>query len=80
MTRTTRVAGTAGALLLAIALSAPVAQASRGTGCPKGFTLESVEVLGDDFTGVADNVNHDGLICIKPLKSGGGIFIDNTTP
>jgi hypothetical protein len=60
----------------------PAAQAApTGTGCPRGFTLASVSVLGTDFTGVADNVNHDGLICIRELKSPDrGIFIDNTAP
>ena len=60
----------------------PAAQAApTGAGCPNGFTLAPVSVLGTDFTGVADNVNHDGLICIRDLKSANrGIFIDNTTP
>lgn len=49
------------------------------TGCPKGFYLASVDVLGTDFTGVADNVNHDGMICLKDLANG-GIFVDNTMP
>jgi hypothetical protein len=39
-----------------------------------------VTVLGDDFSGVADNANTDGLICIRFAGQGPGIFIDNTTP
>ena len=53
--------------------------AGVGTGCPAGFTIAPVSVLGEDFTGQVDNVNHDGLICIKLLKKS-GVFVDNVTP
>jgi len=51
-----------------------------GTGCPPGWDLAPVSILGEDFTGVADNVNHDGQICIRGLHNGAGVFIDNTVP
>ncbi len=57
------------------------AVAAPGSNCPRGFTIASAEeVLGTDYTGVVDQVNHDGLVCIRILKSGIGIFIDNTAP
>jgi hypothetical protein len=65
-----------GALLFAVA----PAQAAAGSGCPMGFTLAPVSVLGTDFTGVADQVNNDGLVCIRFLRNGSGVFIDNVTP
>jgi hypothetical protein len=65
-----------------VVLAAQAAQgAAPGAGCPSTFTLAPVAVLGTDFSGVADNVNHDGLICVRDLPSGKiGIFIDNTAP
>jgi hypothetical protein len=63
--------------------AAPAANAAQGTGCPTGFALEPVSVLGTNFVGIADNVNHDGFICLKTLNSGAGlsaVFIDNTAP
>jgi len=51
-----------------------------GAGCPPVFTLAPVSILGDDFTGQVDNVNHDGMICIRILKNGAGIFVDNAHP
>jgi hypothetical protein len=47
-------------------------------GCPKGFSLAPVSVLGD-YQGVADNVNHDGWICLRDVGDF-GIFVDNTVP
>ncbi len=38
-----------------------------------------MSILGADFTGIADNVNHDGWICIRGVH-GGAVFIDNTAP
>ncbi len=69
------ISAVAGLSVVGVGSAAP---ANRG--CPTGFTLAPVSVLGPDFTGVADNVNHDGLICIRSLKNGGGVFIDNTAP
>ena len=51
-----------------------------GSGCPPVFQLAPVSVLGADFTGQADNVNHDGWICIRVLNSGSGVFVDNVVP
>lgn len=62
-------------------LAAPgPAVAAQGTGCPNGFELQPVSILGTNFSGIADNVNHDGLICIKATDGGPTIFIDNTAP
>jgi hypothetical protein len=73
------IAALPGALLAAVAPAAHAAPPHGG--CPSTFTLAPVSVLGTDFTGVADNVNHDGMICIRELPSGKiGIFIDNTAP
>jgi hypothetical protein len=55
--------------------------AAPGSNCPRGFIIASADVvLGTDFTGVVDQVNHDGLVCIRSLTSGIEIFVDNTTP
>jgi hypothetical protein len=74
-------------VLAGLAVTAALAAGSAAgagpphTGCPTAdWSLEPVSVLGANFSGVADNVNHDGLICIKGLRSGAGIFIDNTAP
>ncbi|MEP6697368.1 MAG: hypothetical protein ABJA34_10885 [Pseudonocardiales bacterium] len=56
------------------------AATTPGTGCPADFQLAPVSVLGSNFAGIADNVNHDGFICIRSLHDGSRIFIDNTTP
>jgi hypothetical protein len=56
------------------------ANAAQGTGCPTGFVLQPVSVLGTNYSGIADNVNHDGFICLKRLNSGSATFIDNTAP
>lgn len=79
--RITSLAATAVVLgALSIASVSP-AVAAPGSGCPRGFTIASAEeVLGTDYTGVVDQVNHDGLVCIRFLNSGIGIFIDNTAP
>jgi hypothetical protein len=53
---------------------------AAGSGCPPVFELAPVSILGSNFTGQADNVNHDGMICVRRLNSGGGVFIDNVTP
>jgi hypothetical protein len=54
------------------------------SGCPVGFELAPVSVLGSGFTGVITDVNNDEMICIKTLNGpgfpGAFIFIDNTTP
>ncbi|MEO6586287.1 MAG: hypothetical protein ABIN90_08305 [Knoellia sp.] len=60
--------------------AASPALAAQGTGCPKGFVLAPVSVLGEGFSGVADNVNHDGQICLRSVRPDFSIFIDNTTP
>jgi hypothetical protein len=60
--------------------AASPATAAQGSGCPKGFDLAPVSVLGAGFSGVADNVNHDGLICLRSVRTDFAIFIDNTTP
>jgi hypothetical protein len=53
-------------------------------GCPVGFELAPVTVLGPNFSGQVTDVNNDEMICIKTLKGSGFpgdfIFIDNTTP
>ncbi len=59
-------------------LAASPASAAQGTGCPQGFDLVLASVLGTDFSGVADNVNHDGLICLRFVRPDFAIFIDNT--
>jgi hypothetical protein len=62
-------------------VAAPARAAPQNTGCPADFQLEPVSILGEDFTGVADNVNHDGFICIMWFKNReGGVFVDNTMP
>lgn len=67
-------------VITALALaSAPAAAEPTNAGCQTGFTLapaSAVTVAG----GQIDNVNHDGLICIKPMTNGSGsffIFTDN---
>lgn len=79
--RTTSLVSAAALLGVASLVAASPAAAAPGSNCPRGFTLASAEVvLGTEFTGVVDQVNHDGLVCIRALKSGIGIFIDNTAP
>jgi hypothetical protein len=58
----------------------PAGAGPPGTSCPPGWDLAPVSILGSDFTGIADNVNHDGWICIRGLHNGAGVFIDNTAP
>jgi hypothetical protein len=71
----------AGGILLAPASSAMAAPPHAG--CPTGYQLVSTSFLGPNFTGVADNVNHDGLICVRgqvtPLGTHFSVT-DNTTP
>jgi hypothetical protein len=64
----------------ALTIGPAAGAAPAGTGCPPGWDLAPVSILGEDFTGVADNVNHDGQICIRGLHNGAGVFIDNTVP
>jgi hypothetical protein len=70
------------AVTAALAAGAAAGAGPPHNGCPTAdWSLEPLSVLGSDFSGVADNVNHDGWICIKDLPSGiGGVFIDNTAP
>jgi len=70
----------AGAFAAALTIGPSAGAGPPGTGCPPGWNLAPVSILGEDFTGVADNVNHDGQICIRGLRNGGGVFIDNTAP
>lgn len=56
---------------------------STHNGCPPGYQL----VSNDEFFGVdntpkqADNVNHDGFVCIKTAgSSAGSVFIENLVP
>jgi hypothetical protein len=69
-------------VLLLGAAGALVASPAHAVGsqCPKVFELAPVSVLGADFTGQVDNVNHDGWICIRVLTSGSGVFVDNVVP
>lgn len=73
---------TVSALGAAVLLAPSPASAATppGTGCPTGFQLAPVSILGNNFTGIADNVNHDGFICLRTLHNGSHIFIDNTAP
>jgi len=74
-------AAVAGAILLAPASSAGAAPPNAG--CPTGYQLVSTSFLGPNFTGVADNVNHDGLICVRGQVTPRGTHFsvtDNTTP
>lgn len=83
--RTTQavVVGTAvvGGILLGPVSGATAAPPNAG--CPKGYQLVSTSFLGPNFTGVADNVNHDGKICVRGQETPLGIHFsvtDNTTP
>jgi hypothetical protein len=67
-------------LVGASVLTAAPAEAAPGSGCPNGFMLAPISVLGDDFDGNADQVNNDGMVCIRFVRPGIGIFIDNTAP
>ena len=69
----------AGVVLAPILVAAPAHAGPPGTGCPTGWTLAPVSVLGEDFTGQADNVNPDGMICIKLLRTT-GVYMDNVVP
>lgn len=68
------------AVVAVLLLGAPAAAGPAGAGCPPGWELAPVSILGEDFTGVADNVNHDGMICVRDLRNGAAVFIDNTVP
>jgi hypothetical protein len=70
------------AVTVAAALVCPSAASATPphNGCPNGFTLAPVSVLPASFTGTADNVNHDGQICLKTLANGSHTVVDNTTP
>jgi hypothetical protein len=68
-----------GIILGSMLAMGPAQAAGAGAGCPRGWTLAPVSVLGEDFTGVADNVNHDGLVCIKHLRTT-GVYMDNVAP
>lgn len=71
----------AGGLLL-IPISSATA-APPNTGCPVGYQLKPISFLGPSFTGIADNVNHDGLICARPQVTPLGThfsIMDNTAP
>jgi hypothetical protein len=74
-------AAVAGGLVLGSTTSATAAPPNNG--CPTGYVLKPVSFLGPNFTGVADNVNHDGFICargqVTPLGTHFSIT-DNTTP
>ena len=60
-----------------LALMSPAA-ADPGSNCPRGFTLGDLSDLGDDYTGIADQVNGDTKICFKlNPNSGTGSFMDN---
>ena len=70
-----------GGLLLAPASSATAAPPNLG--CPTGYQIEPISFLNPSFTGIADNVNHDGLICVRPQVTPLGTHFsitDNTAP
>ena len=54
--------------------------APPGAGCPTGFERVHKSFLGENFTGKIVDVHGDELICIKRLRPGGGVFIDNVVP
>jgi len=71
----------AGGLLLVPISSATAAPPN--TGCPVGYQLQPISFLNPSFTGIADNVNHDGKICARPQQTPRGIhfsIMDNTAP
>jgi hypothetical protein len=78
-----RIAKIAAAITLgatSLAVMSPAA-AAIGSNCPRGFELAPVSVLGTEYSGVADQVNSDGMICTKPVQNQPFfIFIDNTAP
>ena len=74
-------AAVAGSLVLAPLSSASAAPPN--TNCPFGYVKQPITFLNPSFTGVADNVNHDGFICVRgqvtPLGTHFSIT-DNTAP
>jgi hypothetical protein len=70
------------AVLATVFLAAPV-QAQQGPpvgGCPPGFMLHHFMDHGDHHEhhiGLAQDLNQDGMICVKHLPNGLHVHMDN---